>query len=432
MSVRMRVLAAAAGCCGLVAVPVRGQQPPPRLSLDDAERTALANHPQIRAAQYAAQAAGEAVRQARSVYFPSVTASLTGAQAESGSRIAAGGLNNPIILDRVATGLSVGQLITDFGRTSSLVQSSDYRADAQRETIDSRRADVLLQVHRAYFGALRAKAVLRVAEQTVRTRRVVLDQVTALASSGLKSGLDLSFARVNAAEADLLEVQARNDVQAAFTILAAAMGRSGAVEYELSDEPLPAPPPDDCGPLIAQALSNRPDLRAERFTELGVGKLADAERAAWLPAISLVAAAGTTPYRQDGLTSRYSAVGLNLTIPVTNGGMLGARRAEASLRALAETERLHDLEIGIARDVRTAWLDVQAAYRRLELAEQLRMHAGDAADLAQARYDIGLGSIVELTQAQLNLTRAEIERATAQYDCQIRSAALAFATGARR
>jgi len=110
--------------------------------------------------------------------------------------------------------------------------------------------------------------------------------------------------------------------------------------------------------------------------------------------------------------------------------LLSARRAEAGLKATAEQLRLRDLENGIARDVRTAWLDAQAAYRRLDLAEQLRVHAADAADLAQARYDIGLGSIVELSQAQLNKTRAEIERATATFDYQIRTAALRFQTGA--
>jgi len=99
------------------------------LSLHEAEQRAIENHPQIQAARVSAQAADEAVREARSAYFPTVSASLTGAQAESGTRIAAGGLNNPIILDRFAGGVSVGQLITDFGRTGALVQSLDLRAE---------------------------------------------------------------------------------------------------------------------------------------------------------------------------------------------------------------------------------------------------------------------------------------------------------------
>jgi outer membrane protein len=424
---RLRLSIVVAGLC-LAARPALAQGVMP-LSLPEAERRAIENHPQIRAAEYSAQAADEAVRQARSVYFPSVSVSLTGARAESGTRIAAGGLNNPIILDRFAAGLSVGQLVTDFGRTRALVRSADLRADTQRQTVDSRRADVLLQVNRAYFNALRAQAVEKVAEETVTARQLVVDQVTALAASGLKSGLDVSFARVNLSEAQILLVQARNDVEAAFTTLSAAMGSADSTPYELADEPLPPDPSTDTADLIARALRQRPDVSAERFAQEAAAKFADAERALWLPSISLVGAMGATPYRDIGLTSRYSAVGVNLTMPITNGGLLTARRAEAGLRATAEQQRLRDLENGVARDVRTASLDVQAAFRRLDLAEQLRANAADAADLAQARYDIGLGSIVELSQAQLNKTRADIEGATARYDYQIRTAVLRFQTG---
>ena len=248
--------------------------------------------------------------------------------------------------------------------------------------------------------------------------------------SALASGLDVSFARVNLAEAQLLLIQARNDVQAAFATLSAAMGRSDSIVYDLEDEPLPPQSLPDSTELIARALRERPDLVAERLTGQAAVKLADAEGALWLPSVSAVAVAGATPYRQVGLNGRYSAMGVNLTVPLTNGGLVAARRAEASLRARAEEQRLRDLENVVARDVRTASLDAQASFLRLDLTEQLQAQATDASDLAQARYDIGLGSIVELSQAQLNKTRAEIERAAARYDYQIRPAVLKFQTGA--
>ena len=174
----------------------------------------------------------------------------------------------------------------------------------------------------------------------------------------------------------------------------------------------------------------RVELFGERVLRQAASRFADAERALWFPSISAVAAAGLTPYRQTGLNSRYSAVGLNINIPLANGGLFSARGAEASLRARAEEQRLRDLENRVARDVRTAWLDAQASFLRLDLTEQLRSQASDAADLAQARYDIGLGSIVELSQAQLNKTRAELEQATARYDFQTRTAVLRFQIGA--
>ena len=269
-----------------------------------------------------------------------------------------------------------------------------------------------------------------VAQQTVNARQLVVDQVTALAASNLRSGLDVSFARVNLAEAQLLLVQARNDVQAAFAALSAAMGLSEFASYDLTDEPLPTQPPADSAALVAQALRERPDVISERVLGQAAAKFADAERALWFPSISAVAAAGLVPYRQTGLNSQYSAAGVNVNVPLANGGLFSARSAEASLRARAEEQRLRDLENRVARDVRTAWLDARTAFLRLDLTQQLLSQATDASDLAQARYDIGLGSIVELSQAQLSKTRAELEQAAARYDYQTRMATLNFHIGA--
>ena len=253
-----------------------------RLSLKDAEDQAVQNHPLIRAGQYAALAAGEAVRQIKSAYFPTVFGSFTGAQAQDGTRIAAGGLNNPTILDRFAYGVSASQMLTDFGRTANLGASAALHADSEQQNVAGRRAAVLLQVDRAYFDALRAQAVARVAEQTVTARQLAVDQVTALTASGLKSALDLSFARVNLSEAQLLLVQARNDVQASYAGLAAALGvQRAAAAYELSDEGLAEPPAADVEPLIARALRDRPDVAGERLNQEARLKFAQAERALW-------------------------------------------------------------------------------------------------------------------------------------------------------
>ncbi len=316
----------------LVAAPA-GAQPVATLSLRDAESRALQNHPQILAGQYTAQAGDEATREARSAYFPTVYGAVTGADAKDGSRIAAGGLNNPIILDRVAAGVSVSQLLTDFGRTSDLVQTASLRAQALQQNVVADRADVLLRVDRAYFSALRAQAILRVAADTVAARQLVTDQVGALAQSNLKSGLDLSFAKVNLSEAQLLLVQARNDQAAAFATLAAALGQSDAPAYALAEEPLPAPPPADEAAVIARALRERSDVASERLARESAAKFAEAEHALWMPTISAAGAAGVAPFRQIGLSPNYAAIGVNVSVPLTNGGLFAARHTEASLRA---------------------------------------------------------------------------------------------------
>ena len=319
---------------------------------------------------------------------------MTGAEAQDGSRIAAGGLNNPIILDRVAAGLSVSQLVTDFGRTSDLVQTASLRAEALQQNVITDRADVLLRVDRAYFNALRAQAILRVAQETVNARQLGVDQVGALAQSNLKSGLDVSFAKVNLSEAQLLLLQARNDASAALAALAAALGQQDAPTYTLGEEPLAASAAGRrSGRSSRRRCASVPTWSAERLVRESSAKFADAEHALWFPTISAIGAAGVAPFHQDALSPHYAAIGVNVIVPLTNGNLFAARHAEASLRARAEGERLRDLENRVARDVRVALLDAQAAFQRLDLTNQL---------LDQAAPGAGAGRVALQPRAQLD------------------------------
>jgi outer membrane protein len=403
-----------------------------RLSLQDAEMRALQYNPAIKVGEYDALAANQVIREARSALFPTVFGALTGAESQEGSRIAAGALNNPIILDRLAYGVAGTQLITDFGRTSDLTSSARLRADSQQQDVTDRRARVLLAVDRAFFRVMRAQAVANVARETEAARQVVVDQVRALAATGLKSSLDLSFAQVSLSEAQLLRVQADNEVQAAYAELSNAMGTQTSTTYDLVAPSQPESPPADLDALIARALADRPDVARERFLQQSEAKFADAERALSFPTVSAAGAAGLVPFFETGLRDRYSAIGVNVAVPVFNGNLFAARKAEARFRATAGVEALTDLQNRVARDVRVTWLDVQTAFQRLALTDQLVAQAVDALDLAQQRYNLGLSSIVELTQAQLNDTRARIEQATARYDYQERNAVLRFQTGQLR
>jgi len=404
-------------------------QAPKSLTLQDAEAMALRNHPLVQAATFEAEAANEITRQAKSAYYPSARGSLTGAAAISNSRIAAGALNNPLILNRYSNGVEVNQLITDFGRTSNLVASAQLGAKAASEDQQQTAQDVLLAVDRAYFGDLRAQAVLQVAEETVRTRQILADQVTTLEKNKLKSMLDVSFARVNLAQAQLLLVQAQNDQNAADAELANALGLPKPQPFTLSEQPMPAAPAADPTDLIAQALQDRPDLSSARFSHEAALRYARAERDLWMPTISAAGAAGLTPVSQAALADRYAAAGVNVDIPIFNGFLFSARHKEADLRAEAADQHLRDLADRIARDVRTAWLNAVTAYQRIDVTTQLLQQATMALDLAQGRYKLGLSSIVELSQAQLNLTQAQIDNTGAKYDYQIQSAALAYQTG---
>jgi outer membrane protein len=399
------------------------------LSLRQAEQMALQNHPQVQAAENVAAASKAQVTQARSAYYPTLYGSLTGVYAENNSRLGAGALNNPVIYDRFAEGISASQLVTDFGRTHELVKSSTLHAEAQQENVVTTRSEVLLGADRAYFAVLKAQAVLSVAQETVKTRQLVSDQVTELEKNKIKSGLDVSFANVDLAQAQLLLIQAQNDVQASFAQLSDALGYSDDRTYVLTDEPMPATAATDLPSAIQQALRNRPELIGQRFNANAAQSYATAERDLWMPTISAVGTAGLIPFRQDILSPRYAAAGFNVNIPLFNGRLFRALHTEAKEEAEAQDQYLRGLQNRIVRDVRTAWLSANSGFQRLAVTQQLVAQANLAVDLAQSRYKLGLSSIVELSQAQLNQTQAQIEQASAKYDYGAEISELEYQTG---
>jgi outer membrane protein len=399
------------------------------LTLEEAEKLAIQNHPQVAAAQDVAAAAGARVREARASYYPTANGSATGVKAENNSRIAAGALNNPIIFTRFAEGVGVNQLVTDFGRTHELVKSSNLHARAEEENVTTARADVLLRVDQAYYTVLKTQAVLHVAQGTVKDRQLVSDQISALEKNKLKSGLDVSFANVDLAQAQLLLVQAQNDVQASYAELNAALGYDDQRTFQLAEAAVPPAPPANISELIQQALRNRPELISQRLDVNSAQSYATAQRDLWFPTISAAGAAGLVPYRVQQLPPRYAAAGFNLNIPIFNGHLFGALRAEANAEARAQEQYLRAEQNSVVRDVQKAWLNANAGYQRVSLTDQLFGQAKQALDLAQERYKLGLSSIIELSQAQLNMTQAEIAQASAKYDYEAELSALSYQVG---
>ncbi len=401
------------------------------LTLADAQKLALHNHPQIAAANYRARAAQEVVKETRAGYFPTANAYATAAGAGSdNTRIMAGGLNNPSVYDRAAGGLAVNQLITDFGHTANLTASSKFQAQAESQNATATREEVMLQVDTSYFGALQAQAVWRVAQQTFDTRQLLLDQVAALATNKLRSELDVSFAQVALEEGRLLLQKAQNNMNAAMASLSTALGYHEYHQFQLVEQSLPLDAvTNDVSPLIQMALSERPELLSLRDERDAALRFAKSQRDARLPTVSAIGVAGNSPIHDDRLADNYAAAGVQLSLPLFAGGLYTARQHEAELKAQADAEMLRTAEDNVIRDVRIAWLNVNNALEQLRTTEQLVKHAAEAYDLAEARYKTGISSIVELSQAQLSLTSAQIANTNARYDVLIQQANLDYQTG---
>ena len=404
-----------------------------KLTLADAQKIAVQNEPRLASAGFLARAAGQVVKETRSAYLPTVAGNLTGVGAEEGTAVAAGALTTSSLSSRFATGVVISQLVTDFGRTSNLAGSAKLRAQAQDQNVITTRAQILLNVQLEYFAALGAQAVEGVAQAALDNRRLVLRQIDALAASSLKSTLDVRFAQVAVSEAELTLYQAQSDFSAAQARLSAALGYERTQAFTLAEESLPGPPAPNADPLITEALSQRPELASLSLNRDAAHRFAEAEKDLRNPTISAMGTAGTVPAHDLGYHGdNYAAAGVNLNIPIFNGGLFAARRSEAELRAQAADKDVQELTLQISKDVRVAWLDANNAFRRLDVAARLVDEANEALRLAQTRYDAGLGSIVELTQAQYTQTSAQIGAATAKYDYLSRRSALDYTTGALR
>ena len=432
---RMKVFLLALGLAMANVVEGQNTVPPAppsqmRLTVADAEQLALKNNPQITVAKLVALAQHQVTREVRSNEMPTATLNVTAVDSHPGSRITAGGLNNPVIYQRAAGGVNLSQLIFDFGRTNNLISSAKLREQAEVASQQATTADIVLAVDQAFYAALNAQSELRVGQETVNARQSTADQVQALANAKLKSDLDLSFANVNLAQAKLLLLDAENHQAAAFANLNVLLGFEKQQSYELVDETAAPPAPaQNSADLVTQAFQSRPDLIALNDRYQAAEKFRRAEHDLNRPTISALAAFGDTPVRADQLTPWYGAAGVNLSVPVFNGFLFSARAKQADYEAQAAQEQVRDLRDRIARDVQVTWLQTNTAYQRMTVAQQLLQQANLALDLAQTRYKLGLSSIVELSQAQLQQTQAAIGNAAARFDYESTLASLRFQTG---
>ncbi|MHB1021485.1 MAG: TolC family protein [Acidobacteriaceae bacterium] len=424
------------------AMPPAGQMPAPNavpsgplvLTREQAEQIALKNNPRISVSQLMALVQHQVVRETRSGELPDLTGNLTAVQAQEASRISSGYLSASRVLEHAGMGVELNQLITDFGRTPNLVASSRFQEKAQLANAEATREDIVLATDMAFYSALQAQATLEVAQQTVNTRQTLTDQVLALTKSNLKSTLDLSFAQVNLSEAKLLQLDAQNNLDASMASLDAVLGFQQQRSYKLVDstDSLPVPPAD-ANALIALAFKQRPDLQALDYNRQAAVKYSRAQHEQLLPSISALGVVGGTPVGSSQYfnSTWYGAIGVNMSVPVFNGFRYQAQASQASLEVKAANERVRDMQDRIVRDVRTAWLAANANFQRVTVTDQLLKEANMALSLAQTRYQLGLSSIVELSQAQLQQTQAAISNANARYQYQLALATLNFQTGVR-
>lgn len=417
---------------GAPSAPSGAKGSPIPLTRPEAEKLAIANNPRIRITDLVARVQHQAVRERRADELPNLNGDVSAVEAYDGSRLSAGSLTASRLLNHSGAGVQLTQLITDFGHTRNLVASARLQEKARQSDAQASILDIVLATDQVFYAVIEAQQTLQVATQTVGARQTLTDQVTALTSAKLKSDLDQSFAEVNLSQAKLLQLDAENNLDAAKAAFSAVLGYDREVDYTLIDDPGPLPPVSaDSNTLIAQAIQNRPDLQALKFSELAAQKFSKAQHEQFLPTVSALGVLGDTPTGSSHYfdTNWYGAVGGNVSIPIFNGFRISAQASEAALESKAATEQTRALRDQVVRDVRTAWLNANTAMQRVTVTTELLKEANTALDLAKTRYDLGLSSIVELSQAELQQTQAAIGNANARSQYNFAISTINFQTG---
>jgi outer membrane protein TolC len=417
------------------AVPSSNPQPTTAqpLSLGEAVRIALQQHPALKEAEAAVDAAEAEVRVARSSYFPQLSFSGIGKVGLSGATNALGLTGFPAspFFRNTAYSLNWYQSVFDFGRTKHFVAShrAMARSAALRRLSEEQR--ITLDVKRAYFSVLEAQQLREVADETVKTRALTAERARAYYRTELGSKLDLSLAEASLAEAQGVLIHARNSVETAFAALRLAMGVENTQTYTLQRPPFETITVPMIDSLIHDGLIHRPDEQALESKIIALSENLGLARSQSLPDIRGFAAGGQA--RFNGTTvkeeQRHGVGALGVLVPIFTGGRLKAERDEARAELAGAEATRDELRQRIRLEITEAYYQLADLAERIPAAYQQQQAAREALDLAQARQKVQLGSFLDVLTAELAATNAQANYAREQFDYERAKARLDFAIG---
>jgi outer membrane protein len=398
---------------------------PLRLTLSEATAFALRQQPTIRAARGSLTAAQARVPQARSSYYPRIDFQ-TGIQE---SEFKSSTTNRRQRSDSTFATLLGRQLIYDFGKTSALVDEAQAGSRAASGELERVRDQVVQNVRQAYFNLLAARRLVGVADAALARSDLNLRSAQGFFDVGTKPKSDVTRAEVEVANARVDVIRARNLVRLSETTLANALGLEATVPIEIDDILTYEPVTLDPAQLRAEALGNRPELsQAQARLDASRAQLSGA-RARYLPDLTVNGSVGMV---SDELVFSSGGTSFSDTWSVTGQltwnlfeGFFTQNRVKET-QALVETARANyeTVELQVRLEVEQAYITVVEAGERYGATEKAVESAQENLRLAQGRYDAGVGTILELTEAQLSLTNAEADSVRAVTDFRVGLAVL--------
>ncbi len=390
---------------------------PQSLSLATAVDLALQYHPSLRAADANVQFAAASLTLARSSYFPALT--ITG----TSSRTDGAFVFNPSLPTKIqsynnyTSALNVQQTVYDFGKTDGRVSGAHELLNASTIDYQSSRLTVIANAEIAYYTVLEAQKVVDVNKETLAQTQAHLKEAQAYYAVGTRPQFDVTTAQVNVANANVNLISAKNQLRIARLQLENSMGIHSGAPYMLADTlgvPAFAMSLDSAKAI---ALSSRQDLLSARARVQSSQALVSSAAGQRLPTVAL---AGTWNWSgfDFPLQSRWNA-GVTLSLPVFQGFGIDAQVDQAVANLESSQATLSIALENALLDVEQNYLSLKEASDRIDATGKLEGQASENLKIAEGRYNFGVGSAIEITDAQLTLASALLSNIQALYDYNI-------------
>jgi outer membrane protein len=430
---RFLVLASVAALLAAGTSESQDRLPPESLNLEEALAIALAHHPLLERTAHEARAAEQAVREARSSYFPQIYLQGIAKDGLSGATGGLGlvGLPASPFFDKLATAVNLGFTALDFGRTSSQVKAARFTAASLASEREAERARIVWLVAATYYRCLQAEELYRIARDMLEERKLTARQAQVYFDAELRSKLDYNLARVNVSEAEAALLEAGNHRLAGYAALNQAMGVEGGEIYDMAPVALDMPPPAMLSELMAKALSARPDRKALDDEIHAAEASFDAVRAERLPRFVAVASAGYARFDDDFEGDKQWVAGVGFSVPLFTGFSLESRIEHSRERILGARAARRELLQRLRYEVQRTQLELETARGLARAAEQRAKIAEETLRLASQRYGAQLGSFLDIVEAELALASSKQAHIGAVYDFKIAEATLDYVVGSR-
>lgn len=401
------------------ATPAQPAQPPSRvLTLDEALQIGLARQPQLQQARANVEAARGRVDQALAPMLPQVTGTAyyerTSGSSGQAFNLFSGSTGRG--QDLYSAGLTGKLLLWDFGQTPNHWRAARASESGQEQSARATGLSVALSIRTTYFNAVAFKALVGVARDRLANEERHFQQIKAFVEVGTRPRIDLASEQSNLANARVQLIQAENNYATARVLVEQAIGATDLGAWDVADQTLAPIPGEDAAPavLLQEALAGRPDLaalsRQIRAQELTVSSL----RGGYLPSLGVSASVAETGATPSALSEGWNTQ-VTLSWPLFQGGLTRGQVREARANATALDAQLETARQQVRVDVEQARLGVRAAVATLAAARDASASAREQLTLAEGRYRTGVGSVLELSDAQLVLTTALGQQVQAEF-----------------